>query len=158
MPETYSKIRLLTKDAAWHTTNAALVLGAGRVVFLSGTNPMKWKVGDGATTLVNLKWQSGYLDTLDIVTPEGTDRDTAYEIVSYDNVIDDCDGTAGVAFTSADKGFRAKIRNAHETNGLPVYPKEGANFLGLAEDEPFIVAALNAFEFVCYEDNEYRNY
>lgn len=51
------KIKLLTKNSAWHTTNATLVLGLGRVIFQSGTNPMISKVGDGTTQLQNLKWR-----------------------------------------------------------------------------------------------------
>lgn len=57
MPDTNAKIQLLTKNQAWHTSNATLVLEAGRVIFLSGVAPMISKVGDGATELQNLKWR-----------------------------------------------------------------------------------------------------
>jgi hypothetical protein len=56
MPATTAKIRLLTKNAAWHTTNAALVLEEGRVIYLSGTNPMRSKVGDGVSSLAALQF------------------------------------------------------------------------------------------------------
>lgn len=68
-----AKICLLTKDAAWHTTNAAIVLDAGRVVYLSGSNPMKSKVGDGVTALSALEWQNTIVQDYIIVRSSGPD-------------------------------------------------------------------------------------
>jgi hypothetical protein len=70
MPNVNKTIRLLTKDSAWHTTNASLILGLGRVIFLSGTNPMRFKIGDGVTELATLKF---YDEMAFIIKSEGPD-------------------------------------------------------------------------------------
>lgn len=53
------KIRHLSKDQTWHTANATWVVEQGRIVILTGANPMLFKIGDGTTQLQNLEWSNG---------------------------------------------------------------------------------------------------
>ena len=45
------KIRHLSKDQTWHTANATWVVEQGRIVILTGANPLLFKIGDGTTQL-----------------------------------------------------------------------------------------------------------
>lgn len=53
------KIRHLSKDTTWHTANATWVPELGRIVVLTGANPLLFKIGDGTTQLQNLEWSNG---------------------------------------------------------------------------------------------------
>ena len=58
------KIKHLAKDQTWHDANATWVVDVGRIVILLGSNPLRFKIGDGTTQLQNLVWQNLTTSTL----------------------------------------------------------------------------------------------
>jgi hypothetical protein len=154
----FGSIQVATKNEAWFSTNATLVLEQGRIICLLGSNPMKFKIGDGTTQLQNLLFLTEL--STKIVTPAGNNQATATVLNEDDNIIDSTDGVKGVALSSNDVNYRRKVRNADAANDLFVYPKVGGeiyyNGTGLGANNPLTISPGNAFEFVIYELNKVR--
>lgn len=47
-----------------------------------------------------------------------------------------------------------QVQNNDPVNDMYLYPQPGENFMGMAVDAPITIAPGNAFEFICYEDED----
>lgn len=97
-----------------------------------------------------------YLFSNEIVTPAGGGQAGATQLTKYDNHVDTVAAPGdGVKFLPAVKCLKQRIKN----NGafwIWVYPPLGANFLGLAINQPVKLNPGNGFEVTCFINNELR--
>jgi len=104
---------------------------------------------NGISKRITLDDITNYGKSKAIVVPVGTVQADALALSAFDNIADTVAAGTGVKLSRDDVDYEVQVFN-NGANDLNVYPMLGSNFIGLADNLPFVITPGNGFTFKIY--------